>query len=129
MAKNNHLSKKFIAKQKEVLLTLRSKILNQILHEKHRDLAIESDQMIEEGDSAQVALELQVAFGIKERELRRLRQIEEALERIERGTYGICLEFDTPIEEKRLLKMPWASLCLEAAEEEERERKKRSQLA
>ncbi|MFP4353992.1 MAG: TraR/DksA family transcriptional regulator [Phycisphaerae bacterium] len=44
-----------------------------------------------------------------------LRQIEEALERIESGTYGRCLECDKPIEPKRLDARPWSKLCLQHA--------------
>lgn len=43
-----------------------------------------------------------------------------ALERIDNGDYGICIECDTPISEKRLLMFPNATRCLvcqEAAEE------------
>ena len=37
-------------------------------------------------------------FGLRERELQRLREVEYALSKIDSGTYGICEEYDEPIE-------------------------------
>jgi DnaK suppressor protein len=42
-----------------------------------------------------------------------LLDVREALERIENGTYGKCLDCGRPIEEKRLKAVPWARYCLE----------------
>jgi DnaK suppressor protein len=42
-----------------------------------------------------------------------LHQVTEALERIARGKYGICLVCQNPISPKRLAALPWAALCLE----------------
>jgi len=36
-----------------------------------------------------------------------------ALQRIEDGTYGECVDCGRPIEEKRLQAVPWARYCLE----------------
>ncbi len=48
-----------------------------------------------------------------------LRLIEEALERIELGTYGRCSECGKPIEQKRLSAVPWALLCVNCQGREE----------
>ncbi len=41
-----------------------------------------------------------------------LRQIQEALTRIDDQTYGICQECEVPISTKRLEAVPWATYCL-----------------
>jgi DnaK suppressor protein len=41
-----------------------------------------------------------------------LKEVRAALQRIEDGTYGQCLEDGGPIEPKRLEAVPWASYCL-----------------
>lgn len=41
-----------------------------------------------------------------------LKQVREALERLELGTFGKCLVDGGPIEEKRLEVMPWTPYCL-----------------
>ncbi len=45
-----------------------------------------------------------------------LRQVREALARIEDGTYGKCLVDGEPIEEKRLKAMPWTPYCIKHQE-------------
>ena len=46
-----------------------------------------------------------------------LREIREAIERVEDGEYGHCLECDEPISMKRLEAIPWARHCIECQEE------------
>jgi DnaK suppressor protein len=53
-----------------------------------------------------------------------LKQVQEALGRIEDGTFGKCLVDGEPIEEKRLEAMPWAPYCLEHQEELEGPRRR-----
>ena len=60
-----------------------------------------------------------VQEGLKEEQFRQaetdwslLRQVREALQRIEEGTYGQCVVDGGPIEEKRLNAMPWTSYCM-----------------
>lgn len=46
-----------------------------------------------------------------------LREIQEALGRIESGDYGTCMECDEPISVKRLQAVPWALYCVHCQEE------------
>lgn len=57
---------------------------------------------------------------MRDRERKLMKKIDEALERIEKGTYGWCEETGEPIGLKRLLARPTATLCLEAQERHER---------
>ena len=45
-----------------------------------------------------------------------LKQVSEALERVEEGTYGICADCNQPISAKRLEVMPWAKYCVPCQE-------------
>ena len=49
-----------------------------------------------------------------------LREIDEALDRIENGTYGICLATGKPISKSRLKHKPWAKYCIEYVREQEK---------
>ncbi len=49
-----------------------------------------------------------------------LKEIDDALARIEAGTYGICEEMGKPIGVERLRHTPWARYCIEAARLHER---------
>lgn len=50
-----------------------------------------------------------------------LREIEEALQRLDRGEFGICVRCDEPIEDVRLEALPLAALCLKCKRAEESE--------
>ncbi len=49
-----------------------------------------------------------------------LKEIDEALERIDAGTYGVCTDMGVPIGKTRLDAKPWAKHCIEAARLHER---------
>jgi RNA polymerase-binding protein DksA len=57
------------------------------------------------------------------RERKLIRKIEEAISRIEDGSYGYCIETGEPIGVKRLEARPVATLCIEAQERRERREK------
>lgn len=55
-----------------------------------------------------------------------LQEIEQALVRIENGTFGLCRITNEPIEEKRLNALPWTDLSIEGAEILETQKKRYS---
>ncbi|MEM6392649.1 MAG: TraR/DksA C4-type zinc finger protein [Planctomycetota bacterium] len=59
-------------------------------------------------------------LSLMESERKLLLEIDEALQRIEAKTYGVCAETGQPIERPRLEYMPWAKYCLDVARERER---------
>jgi len=119
--KQNFYSQEWLQNQKFKLLEIRENTLNLIREKSNEDLIIVPDQVIEDGDQAQQYLDQNISFGLRKRDLQRLKSIEAALQKIHQGTYGYCEETDLPIGLQRLEKMPWATLCVEAAEEKERE--------
>jgi DnaK suppressor protein len=63
-------------------------------------------------------------------EMRRRRQaIDEALTRLNEGTYGICAECGVEISERRLEAVPFAKLCVECQAREELEKSKKKKSA
>ena len=121
MNKPRYLTKKFIDQQKQQLLIAKENIINSIKDRSNEDIHISSDQVVEDGDQAQTYINQNVSLGLRGREQERLKEIEFALKKIEEGTYGICEEYETTIDKKRLEKMPWTRLCIEAAEDLERQ--------
>ncbi|MBN1574459.1 MAG: TraR/DksA family transcriptional regulator [Deltaproteobacteria bacterium] len=49
---------------------------------------------------------------ISDRDMDKIEEIDEALERIKDGTYGICMECEAKIPKERLMIMPFAQLCV-----------------
>jgi DnaK suppressor protein len=74
---------------------------------------VESSDVIE---TVQLANAREFAISILERESKNLMQVNAALERIDHGEFGICLECEEPIPTKRLAVVPWAAYCLQCQE-------------
>jgi DnaK suppressor protein len=119
---NQHFDEKFFMAQKKKLLELKQELIMRIGEKSLDDLHVPVEEVIEDGDQAQTYSYQNLSFGLRERELYQLREIEAALMRIEMGSYGICEDTDEPIGKKRLEKMPWTRLSIQAAEAEEREK-------
>ncbi len=116
--------KKFIATQREKLLKLKTKLMNN-LKEKVKEEITDSDKsMTEEGEIAQSLTTQTLALRMHDVTLQKIRDIDIALQKIVSGEYGICEDTGEPIERKRLERAPWARLSIAAAEEHERENRK-----
>ena len=74
-------------------------------------------------DRATLESEFALELRTRDRERKLIRKIEEALSRIEDGSYGYCNETGEPIGVKRLEARPVATLSLEAQERRERREK------
>jgi DnaK suppressor protein len=72
---------------------------------------------IAEDDQAQISHDEFVSLRMNGLDYRQLRMVEEALDRLESGDYGVCLSCDEPIAEKRLQALPWARYCVKCQEE------------
>jgi DnaK suppressor protein len=71
-----------------------------------------SDGVVEPEEEAVDLQETDVDQAILDNERTLLTEVQQALARIENGTYGICSNCGQPIPEKRLEALPWATLCL-----------------
>ena len=93
---------------KKKLLEARTQILNSGILNDLEDIQISSDDLADEADLATNAINQQVTFSIRARELNKLRRIEAALQRVEDGVYGFCLESGEEIEvPKHLIAKEW----------------------
>src|SRR6266542_2669443 len=62
---------------------------------------------VAEDDQAQMSHDEFVSLHLNSLDYVQLRLIEEALDRIESGDYGVCQSCEETIPEKRLLALPW----------------------
>ena len=103
----------------------------QILLNWKRDLMVEVDRTVshmkdeaanfpDPNDRATQEEEFSLELRTRDRERKLIRKIDEALKRIEDGTYGYCLETGEEIGIKRLEARPVATLSIEAQERRER---------
>ena len=93
----------------------------QVLLEQLASMKVErSIDAIEKGDEIDLAtgeISRDLDARISMRQHKQIKEIEEALERIKHGEYGICEDCGEPIPEQRLRLFPAAKLCVKCQEE------------
>ena len=70
----------------------------------------------DEGDLSQQHHEEWIFLNRNTIDMKLLREISDALHRIETDSYGICMECEEPISTKRLNAVPWARYCVTCQE-------------
>ncbi len=91
-----------------------STLRNEALNKDRRDAAGDLSSMpIHMADLGTDNFELEFTLGLIEGERTILKEIDEALERIRKNTYGVCLATGKPIGKARLKAKPWAKYCYE----------------
>jgi len=106
-----YFRRKLLAWKSEILAESRSTLIS--MQESEANFADETDRASNETTRG---LELRA----RDRQRKLIAKIDEALRRIEDGTYGYCEETGEPISLKRLDARPIATLSLEAQERHER---------
>jgi len=89
-------------------------------------LNADSDSVADPADRATREEEYALELRVRDRERKLLKKIGAALERINEGSYGYCLETGEPIGISRLMARPHAELCLEAQERHEIKERQRA---
>jgi DnaK suppressor protein len=67
---------------------------------------------VAEDDQAQISHDEFVSLRINSLDYTQLRLIEEALDRLDSGDYGVCMACEEPIPSKRLRAVSWARYCV-----------------
>jgi len=96
---------------------------NSLLRESHETLENLQDGGLSEpdiADRASAETDRSLELRTRDRERKLISKIDEALQRIEDGSYGYCEETDEPIAIRRLEARPIATLSIEAQERHER---------
>ena len=88
-------------------------------------LAQESENLADVGDQATAVADQNFILRLREREQRLLKKIDEAVDRIRAGTFGICEECGEPIGYKRLKARPVTTLCINCKTKQEEDEKSR----
>ena len=106
------LDKKAIAKFRKILLKEREQIVGDVKQIVESSKEMGQDGIQDIGDEAANMYNKQVLLSLNENERMRLKEVDESLDRIESGTYGICEECGGPISLKRLEVRPVAKYCV-----------------
>jgi RNA polymerase-binding transcription factor len=122
------MEKKKSEQYKNLLLALRERLSGDVTHLIEDNLKKSQKEM--SGDLSGYSLHIAdmgsddfdrtLALGMLANDQEIIYMIDQALEKIESGKYGICEKSGTKISEGRLKAVPWALLCKECQEEDER---------
>jgi len=113
--------------------------LRQILEDRRRDIVLEVQgrirgvraecsekphEVMDQGETSEVDIQEDIEFALIQMKAETLNKINEALSRLEEGTYGHCFECGEDIAEQRLRALPFAVRCKDCEEARENAQKR-----
>ena len=100
-------------KFKKILIAYKHDLLKKVEQNSKANQEISLDEVRDTADMASDFYERELSIGLSETERFRLEQVEDALERIEKGNYGKCEECGELIAAPRLEALPFAKFCIQ----------------
>src|SRR5580658_767669 len=110
--RNERQSKRLKTFEKELRSRL-AELTNHVDQLRH-ELVIEDD-VDDELTQASRSSNREFVIATMEREIRNISEIEQALERITKKEYGVCVTCEKTIPDNRLQAIPWTRLCVDCA--------------
>ncbi len=117
--------KKFLDKMRAELLEMKNRHLVEMNSELRAGREAGKDEGMDTYDLASEERDREINFILSARDHLKIKQIDDALERIQEGDYGICDSCGMEIAEERLRTLPFTRLCRDCQQEQEREAKAR----
>ena len=114
------LSPHDLASLRKALIEEQDRLLAEYRHDLAAAQAIQVQGVEDIEDLASIETDQNLLFAHSEQERKMLRLVEEALRRMDDGTYGICLMTGEPIPLDRLRQVPWARYVESVQEKIER---------
>src|SRR4030095_9290197 len=115
------VDEKKVQKFKQRLTEEYQKLIRSINRNRLAEEEITLENTEDEGDLATISHNKELLYHTHESDCQRVKLMQEAWKRMDRGKYGECLRCGEDINEKRLMAVPWATLCIQCQEEAERE--------
>ena len=115
--------KKFLSDLRQNLLEMKNKLVAEIDSELKAEREGNKDEGMDTYDLASEERDREINFILSDRERVKIKQIDDALVRLEDGSYGVCESCGLEIAEERLEAMPFTRLCRDCQQDMEREAK------
>jgi len=115
-------------KKKTFFKKLLNERLDELLNEANKTVSgmtAHKENLPDPSDRATLESDRNFTLRIRDRERKLIGKINEALERIDTGTYGICEECGEDISEARLKARPVTTLCIDCKKKQEMDEKAR----
>ena len=117
------MRKAFLKKARDALTARKEQILKQLDEELKEGKESALDEGMDTYDLASEERTREINLILSDRDREKLQAIEDALERIDAGTYGICEMCEEEIAPERLEALPFTRLCVTCQSEIEKEAK------
>ncbi len=115
----NPMDKKRLDYYKKKLQSKREDLVKSIARTEEEGRAADDDPTVDLADKAANSYTKEFLFGQNNTDRNTLQLLDEALERIKNGTYGVCAQCETELQQKRLEAVPWARNCTSCQEKHE----------
>jgi DnaK suppressor protein len=106
-----------------ILIELRDEIVNKISQEMgtkvDEDPRMSTLSTMDIGDLSQLDLDDDIDYTLLNMQIERLREVEDALDRLEEGIYGVCEDCGASINLERLKVLPFTTCCVKCQEKRE----------
>jgi DnaK suppressor protein len=106
--------KKTMMERKETIIRKLSEFINE---SKEVEINVAQDVV----DKAESSYTKEFLLSLSDTEREQLMLIDEALRRLEKGSFGLCQLCGQPISRKRLDALPWTPYCINCQEKAEKE--------
>lgn len=113
---NKNGQKPNLARYRKVLEAKAEEVRRSMSAQKAAQVVARLDVPSDEGDLSQQHHEEWIFLNRNTIDMKLLREVSDALHRIDHDHYGICMECDEPISAKRLEAVPWARYCVTCQE-------------
>src|SRR4029077_18822631 len=115
--------KKFLAKMREQLVEMKTKLLSEIDSELRAQREANKDEGMDAYDLASEERDREINFILSDRERMKIKEIDDALARLADSSYGVCESCGLEIGEERLEALPFTRVCRDCQQDQEREAK------
>ncbi len=111
------------AKFRKILLDEKQRLLSNSRSAIQTELSLSQDDLPDETDLAASEVNQNLVFKLRDRERQLLIKIDQALARMDEGTFGTCESCEEAIEVRRLEARPVSTLCVACKEKQEHQEK------
>jgi DnaK suppressor protein len=110
------MPKRELEKYRKLLQEKKTALLAELAKTRHAEEETTEESTQDIADKAVSSYTREFLYSLNDAERSTVQQIDQALGRIEDGTYGLCLNCGTPMNEKRLSAIHWSRHCVECQE-------------
>jgi DnaK suppressor protein len=110
------MPKKELEKYRRLLQEKKKALLAELAKTKNAEEETTEESTQDIADKAVSSYTREFLYSLNDSERNTIQQIDQALGRIEDGTFGSCLNCGNPMNEKRLTAIPWSRHCVDCQE-------------